>query len=52
LTFCGSDGVSSLPAVGTRAPAFALPAATGGTVRLADYASERNVLVLFYTSGT
>lgn len=34
--------------VGTVAPAFALPASTGGTVRLADFVGRRHVILAFY----
>lgn len=36
------------PRVGEVAPAFALPASTGGTVRLADFAGNRHVVLAFY----
>jgi len=39
--------MSSTPAVGQRAPAFTLPAHTGETIRLGDFAG-RNVVLYFY----
>jgi len=36
------------PGPGDRAPAFALPASTGGTVGLTDFAGRRHVILAFY----
>lgn len=33
---------------GKKAPAFDLPASTGGTIALADYAGKQNVVLYFY----
>jgi len=35
-------------AVGSAAPAFSLPAQTGGTVALADYRDQQPVLLFFH----
>lgn len=40
--------MTSQPAVGSEAPPFDLPAASGGEVRLADYRGKRNVVLLFF----
>jgi peroxiredoxin Q/BCP len=37
-----------MPAVGSPAPPFALPAADGQTIALADYHGRRNVVLYFY----
>jgi len=37
---------------GEIAPAFALPASTGETVRLEDYRGKQPVLLVFYMAGT
>ncbi|MEZ6067540.1 MAG: redoxin domain-containing protein [Planctomycetaceae bacterium] len=42
-----SDSISQ-PQVGARAPAFILPASSGGKVRLSDFKGERNVVLYFY----
>lgn len=34
--------------VGSEAPAFTLPTLAGGTLSLADYRSEKSVVVIFY----
>ena len=46
LAACGSQAAGI--AVGAPAPAFALPAATGGTVALADYRDQQPVLLYFH----
>jgi len=42
--------LAQVPRVGDKAPAFALPATTGGTIRLADFAGRKS-LVLFTFIG-
>lgn len=37
---------------GEVAPAFALPASTGQTVRLEDYLGKQPVVLVFYMAGT
>ena len=37
---------------GETAPAFALPASTGGMVRLEDYRGKQPVVLVFYMVGT
>ena len=37
---------------GEAAPAFALPASTGQTVRLEDYRGKQPVVLIFYMAGT
>ncbi len=37
---------------GEMAPAFALPASSGGTVRLEDYRGKQPVVLVFYMVGT
>ncbi len=44
----GASAGAAGPGVGDVAPAFALPASTGGTVRLADFAGNRHVVLAFY----
>lgn len=34
--------------VGEKAPAFELPSTQGGTIRLADFAGKKEVVLLFY----
>jgi peroxiredoxin len=36
------------PKIGERAPQFSLPAATGSTVSLSDYAGKSKLVVVFY----
>ncbi len=40
--------MSTLPAIGRKAPAFTLPASTGGKIKLSDYAGKSNVILYFY----
>jgi hypothetical protein len=46
-------GVSHVLAlqVGDKAPDFALPATTGGEVKLADYVGKKPVVVFFYIAA-
>lgn len=37
---------------GEAAPAFALPASTGETVRMEDYRGKQPVVLIFYMAGT
>lgn len=37
-----------IPVVGRKAPAFTLPASTGGKIKLSDYAGKSNVVLYFY----
>jgi peroxiredoxin len=37
---------------GDTAPAFALPASSGDTVRLDDYRGKQPVVLVFYMAGT
>ncbi|WP_437191319.1 hypothetical protein [Planctomicrobium sp. SH527] len=39
--------MSGIPVVGRKAPAFTLPASTGGKIKLSDYAGKSNVVPLF-----
>lgn len=41
-------GTSARPAPGDRAPDFALPATTGGTIHLSDYAGKSTVVLAFF----
>ena len=47
LQACGGSGDETLK-VGSRAPAFTLPAASGGDVSLAGYEGARPVLLYFH----
>ncbi len=40
--------MTSIPEVGRKAPAFTLPASTGGKIKLSDYAGNKNVILYFY----
>ena len=40
--------MSTIPAVGKKAPAFTLPSSTGSKVRLSQYQGEKNVVLYFY----
>jgi len=40
--------MAEIPQVGKKAPAFTLPASTGGKVKLSDYAGQQNVVLYFY----
>ena len=46
---------AGFPAIGSRAPAFRLPASTGGEIGLADYTGLEDVVLFVYvkddTSG-
>lgn len=37
-----------IPVVGRKAPAFTLPASTGGKIKLSDYAGKSHVVLYFY----
>lgn len=37
-----------LPQLGKKAPAFSLPASTGGTIKLSQFAGKQNVVLYFY----
>lgn len=39
---------TEIPSVGSRAPAFTLPAVPGGKVRLSQFKGEKNVVLYFY----
>jgi cytochrome oxidase Cu insertion factor (SCO1/SenC/PrrC family) len=46
------ESPSSIPAVGETAPDFSLPSVSGEPVVLSSYRGERNVVVLFYRTGS
>ncbi len=43
---------SSIPAIGETAPDFSLPSVSGETVSLSSYRGDRNVVLLFYRTGS
>jgi peroxiredoxin Q/BCP len=38
----------TIPTVGKKAPAFTLPASTGGKIKLSEFADKKNVVLYFY----
>lgn len=40
--------MSTIPAVGKKAPAFTLPASTGEKIKLSQFQGEQNVILYFY----
>ena len=46
--FCLAAGAADVPAVGARAPDFALPSSTGKEIKLADFAGKKAVVLFFY----
>ncbi len=46
------ESPSSIPAIGESAPDFTLPSVGGETVTLSSYRGERNVVLLFYRTGS
>lgn len=40
--------VAAAVEIGEKAPAFELPSTQGGTIRLADFAGKKEVVLLFY----
>jgi len=42
------SSVAAAVEVGEKAPVFELPSTQGGTIRLADFAGKKEVVLLFY----
>jgi len=40
--------MSTIPAIGTKAPAFNLPTSTGKSISLKDYAGKKTIVLFFY----